>query len=213
MYHDRFDAGNVLAEQLKKYVNEPVLLLAIPRGGVTIAFVIAEKLGFEMDLILTKKIGHPLHQEYAIGAVSLEDSFVLPHPDVPDSYIKSEIERIQRKLEEMYQKFMDSKKAASLDNKILIVVDDGIATGNTLRATINMLKKHNPRKIVIAVPVASKTAIQLLSKEIDEIVCPLIPESFRAVGQFYENFTQVSDEEVKKLLDILRKEHLVSGWG
>lgn len=210
MYQDRVEAGKVLAQLLKKFSDEPVLLLAIPRGGVPIAFVISEELNFELDLILTKKIGHPLHPEYAIGAVSPEDSFVIPHPGVDENYIKLEIEAIHKKLDKMYHKFMGSKKPTIPENKVQIVIDDGIATGNTLKATIKMLHKHKPQKIVIGVPVASPGAIRLLTPLVDEIICPLIPRRFRAVGEFYQNFTQVSDDEVIHLLNILRKEQLIN---
>ncbi|HWJ26079.1 MAG TPA: phosphoribosyltransferase family protein, partial [Flavisolibacter sp.] len=181
MYADRVEAAKALVPYLTKYIGASALLLAIPRGGVPIAFVIAEDAGFEVDLILTKKIGHPFHPEYAIGAVSLEDSFVIPHPNVSQEYIQSEKERIRKKLDRMYHKFMGQKKPSNHQNRTLIVVDDGIATGNTLLATVNMLRKHQPREIIIAVPVASSSAIDRLSVEVDEIFCPLVPQHFRAV--------------------------------
>lgn len=210
MYKDRFDAGKELVKYLNKYFGQDVLLLAIPRGGVPIAFIIAEELNFKVDLLLTKKIGHPLHKEYAIGAVSLEESFVIPHPNVPENYIHIETENIRRQLKGMYQKFMGIKKPGTINNKIVIVIDDGIATGNTLRASINMLKKHLPLKIVIAVPVAPLAAIELLLPEVDEIICPLVPSEFRAVGQHYENFSQVSDAQVTALLEKLKTDDLIA---
>lgn len=201
MYYDRIEAGLVLAKELMKYRNDPGVVLAVPRGGVPIAYYVATQLGFPMDLLLTKKIGHPGNSEYAIGAVSLTDRFVVPHEGVSQEYIDQETERIRRKLKEMYVKFMGDKEPEPIKDKTVIVIDDGIATGNTLLSTISMLKKGGPAKIIIAVPVASQNAISKLSGLVDEIVCPLIPGTFYGVGGFYKNFDQVSDEEVLMYLN------------
>ena len=201
MYYDRIDAGLVLAKELMKYKNDPGIVLAVPRGGVPIAYYVATQLGFPMDLLLTKKIGHPGNSEYAIGAVSLTDRFVVPHEDVSQEYIDRETEMIRIKLKEMYVKFMGDKDPEPIKDKTVIVIDDGIATGNTLLSTISMLKKSEPAKIIIAVPVASQNAINKLSGLVDEIVCPLIPDTFYGVGGFYKNFDQVSDEEVLMYLN------------
>ena len=201
MYYDRIDAGLILAKELMKYKNDPGIVLAVPRGGVPIAYYVATQLGFPMDLLLTKKIGHPGNSEYAIGAVSLTDRFVVPHEDVSQEYIDRETEMIRIKLKEMYVKFMGDKDPEPIKDKTVIVIDDGIATGNTLLSTISMLKKSEPAKIIIAVPVASQNAINKLSGLVDEIVCPLIPDTFYGVGGFYKNFDQVSDEEVLMYLN------------
>jgi predicted phosphoribosyltransferase len=206
MFRDRIEAGFALAEKLKKYKNDPGLVLAVPRGGVPIAYIVAKELGFPLDLVLTKKIGHPANKEYAIGAVSLTDSYVVPHEHVSEKYIEAQIIHIRRRLHEMYKTFMGDKEPESIKGKTLIVIDDGIATGNTLIATINMLKKGQPGKIVIAVPVASSNSVQKLSPEVDELVCLLVPEVFFGVGAFYENFSQVSDEEVMDYLTKLKEE-------
>jgi predicted phosphoribosyltransferase len=199
MYYDRLEAGYILAKELYKYKNTPGVVLAVPRGGVPIAYVVAKELEMTIDLLLTKKIGHPINSEYAIGAVSLTDSFIVPHQEVYKEYITNETERIRKRLKEMYLKFMGNREPESLKNKIVIVIDDGIATGNTLLSTVNMLRKCKPLKIVIAVPVASAEAIEKLSKEVDEIVCPLVPDFFYGVGGFYENFDQVSEEVIAYL--------------
>src|SRR6266498_4256243 len=209
MYYDRIEAGQELARHLKKYQNEPCVLLAIPRGGVPIAYVIAEELGFPADIVLTKKIGHPLHKEYAIGAVSLTDSYIVPHAEVSKDYIEKETEHIHRRLRKMYSKFMGDRELDNLEGKNAIIVDDGIATGNTLMATVRMLKKSHPAKIVIATPVASDSAIEKLSKEVDEVVCPYVPDIFFGVGGFYEHFDQTTDEEVMHYLDKLRSEKII----
>jgi len=201
MYYDRIDAGLILANELMQYKDDTGVVLAVPRGGVPIAYYVAVQLGFALDLLLTKKIGHPTNREYAIGAVSLQDRYVVHHQGVSQEYINQETEKIRNKLKEMYVKFMDDKEPADITEKTVIIVDDGIATGNTLLSTIRMLRKHNPTKIVIAIPVASKHAIDRLKDLVNEIVCPLIPNSFYGVGTFYKNFDQVSDEEVMMYLN------------
>jgi len=211
MFRDRIEAGLLLAAKLKKYQGDPGVILAVPRGGVPVAYAVAKELGFPLEVILTKKIGHPLNKEYAIGAVSLTDEFIIPHPEASQEYINDEIERIRKKLKEMYQKFMGNKEPENLGGKTVIVIDDGIATGNTLLGTINMLKKNKPGKIVIAVPVASVKAIQKLGKEVDEIISVLVPKHFFGVGAFYEDFEQVSDEEVIYYLERLRREMKKTG--
>lgn len=177
----------------------------MPRGGVPVAYAVAKELGFPIEVILTKKIGHPINKEYAIGAASLTDYFIEPHDDITEFYIKQEVERIRTRLKEMYKRFMGDREPESLEGRTVIVIDDGIATGNTLMGTVNVLRKSKPGKIVIGVPVASKSAIQKLSKEVDEVVALLIPEEFYGVGAFYEDFEQVSDEEVMLYLDKLRE--------
>ncbi len=211
MFTDRIEAGALLAQKLKKYRGRPGVLLAVPRGGVPVAYAVAKELGLPLDLILTKKIGHPVNREYAIGAVSLTDSFVVPHGGVSQTYIDREIKTIRERLKEMYRKFMGDKEPESYVGKTVIVIDDGIATGNTLLGTINMLRKSKPAKIVIAVPVASDSAVQLLSEVADELVVVLIPEEFYGVGAFYENFEQVTDEEVIYYLDKLSRKMKKAG--
>lgn len=205
MFRDREEAGLLLAAKLKKYKNDHGVVLAVPRGGVPVAYEVARELGFPVEVILTKKIGHPSNKEYAIGAASLTDYFVVPHENVSVEYIDRELQTIRSRLKEMYKKFMGDKQPENLEGKTVIVIDDGIATGNTILATVNLLRKSNPAKIVIGVPVASKSAVEMLAKEVDEVVSVLIPEQFYGVGAFYDNFSEVSDEEVLFYLDKLNK--------
>ena len=205
MFQNRIEAGLLLAAKLKKYKNDPGIVLAVPRGGIPVAYAVAKELGFPIEVILTKKIGHPVNKEYAIGAASLTDYFIVPHDDVTEFYIKQEVERIRIRLKEMYKRFMGDREPENLEGKTVIVIDDGIATGNTLMGTVNVLRKSKPGKIVIAVPVASKSAVNKLSSEVDEVIALLIPEEFYGVGAFYEDFKQVSDEEVNLYLDKLRE--------
>lgn len=146
-----------------------------------------------------------MNKEYAIGAASLTDHFVIPHENVSQEYIDQELIRIRTRLKDMYKRFMGDKEPERLEGKTVIVIDDGIATGNTLMGTVNVLRKSKPGKIVIGVPVASQSAVQKLSKEVDEVVAVIIPEEFYGVGAFYEDFAQVSDEEVMFYLDKLRE--------
>ncbi len=203
MFHDRIEAGNLLAVKLKKYQNDVGIVLAVPRGGVPLAYIVARELGFPLEVILTKKIGHPLQKEYAIGAASLSDYFVTPHRDVSEDYIKRELVAIRARLKEMYQKFMGDKTPENIQGKTVIVIDDGMATGNTIMGTIKLIRKGKPGKIIIGVPVASKESVEKLSKEVNEVVAVLIPDTFYGVGAFYENFNEVSDDEVIFYLDKL----------
>lgn len=192
----------MLADRLKKYKGTDAVILAVPRGGVPVVFAVAKELGLPVQLVLAKKIGHPLNKEYAIGAAGLTDYFVVPHDNVPEAYIRQEVAVIRTRLNEMQQQFMGGKEAIGLKGKQLIVIDDGIATGNTLLATVNLLRKMNPSKLVIAVPVASASAVEKLSEVADEVVALLVPDEFYGVGAFYEDFSQVTDDEVKRYLDL-----------
>ena len=205
MFQNRIEAGLLLAAKLRKYKNDPGIVLAVPRGGVPVAYAVAKELGFPIEVILTKKIGHPVNKEYAIGAASLTDYFIIPHENISEEYIQQEVERIRIRLKEMYKRFMGDREPENLQGKTVIVIDDGIATGNTLMGTVNVLRKSKPGKIIIAVPVASKSAVTKLSSEVDEVIALLIPKEFYGVGAFYEDFEQVSDEEVMLYLDKLRE--------
>ncbi|ULQ53320.1 phosphoribosyltransferase [Flavihumibacter fluvii] len=205
MFRDRKAAGIDLAKKLTEYRHDPGIVLAVPRGGVPVAYAVAKELDFPMDLVLTKKIGHPLNREYAIGAASLTDYFVVPHDDVSDEYIEKELLRVRTRLKEMQVRFRGDRAPEKLEGKTVIIVDDGIATGNTILGTVRLLKKSHPAKIIIAVPVASRSAIHKLSKEADAVISLLVPTEFFGVGAFYENFEQVSDEEVDEYLDKFRQ--------
>lgn len=208
MFQDRIDAGVQLAEKLKKYRGDASLILSVPRGGVPIAYAVAEVLSLPVEIILTKKIGHPENKELAIGAASLSDHFVLPEYQVSKEYITETIQKVRSNLREMYIRFMGRHEPMQLKGKTVIVVDDGVATGNTLLATVRLLRKKNPAKIIIGVPVASRHAVELLEKEADEVVAVLVPDMFRSVSNFYEDFTQVSDEDVLYYLNKLREKKI-----
>jgi putative phosphoribosyl transferase len=204
MFKDRIEAGLMLAAKLKKFKNDPGVVLAVPRGGVPVAYAVARELGFPVEIVLTKKVGHPMNKEFAIGAASLTDYFIIPDENISEEYIQQELKKIRFRLKEMYNRFMGDKEPENLAGKTVIVIDDGIATGNTMLGTVHVLRKSKPGKIIVAVPVASKTAVRELSKEVDEVVAVMIPDIFYGVGAFYEDFEQVTDEEVMFYLDKLR---------
>ena len=208
MFQDRIEAGLSLAQQLSKYKNDNGIVLAIPRGGVPVGYAVARELGFPLELVLTKKIGHPNNKEYAIGAASLTDYFIIPHEEVPAGYIENELIKVRERLAEMQDRFDAKKEAINLEGKTVIIVDDGIATGNTLLATVQLIKKSRPKKIIIGVPVAPEEAVRKLTKQVDDLVVLLIPDMFYGVGGFYEDFSQVSDEEVIDWLNKSKKKSI-----
>ncbi len=206
MFKNRYEAAKLLAQKLEKYKNKDGIVLAVPRGGVPIGYVVAKELGLPLEIILSKKIGHPYNPEYAIGSVSLHGVIINDNLiDVSMDYIHKEADRILKVLKEKFKLYMGDRKPTDVKNKTVIIVDDGIATGSTILATIDAIKKSNPKEIIIAIPVAPPTAVNKLSKSVDELICLLIPENFMGVGQFYYNFTQVSDEEVIELLNDANK--------
>jgi predicted phosphoribosyltransferase len=175
--------------------------------------MVARRLGLPVDLLLSKKIGHPRNKEYAIGAANLTDHFVIEHNEISPHYIQMEIQQIRSKLTEMYKHYMGDTSPINLEGKTVIVVDDGIATGNTILGTVNLLRKQRPMKIVVAAPVASRSAVDKLLKEVDEVAIVDIPEYFTGVGAFYDNFEQVEDEEVLWYLSKLRENNKNSSQG
>jgi putative phosphoribosyl transferase len=199
-FKNRNDAAQQLIPYLDKYRNEDGLVLAVPRGGVPIAYPIAKRYNLPLELLMTKKIGHPSQPELAIGAVSLEDHIISQEFGVDQSYIDDEIKRIRQTLIENYQKFMGNHKPIDLKGKTVIIVDDGVATGNTILSSIKMLRRRKPKKIVVAVPVAPYNVVEKIRREVDDMICLYSPEPFIGVGLHYMDFTQVEDDEVIRLL-------------
>lgn len=202
LFKNRFDAAEQLAEKLQKYKGrKDVILLAIPRGALQIGNVLAKRLKLPLDIVLTKKIGHPFNPEMAIGAVSLESETIDPQfRDVSKEYIKSEIRELRKKLKERSLKYRGRKPFPKLKGKVVILVDDGVAMGHTMSVAIDLVKKEKPKNIIVAIPVGSAEAVAMLKRKADEVICLSTPESFMAIGQFYQQFAQVEDEEAIKLL-------------
>ena len=205
MFKDRFDAGKKLALELQQYKNNPdALILAIPRGALEIGWVLSKELQLPLDVILTKKIGYPGNPEYAIGAMTRDtviiDKRALEFSGEMQTHLKNEITQIKDLLEKRSAAYHGVREPLSLTDKIVIITDDGIATGKTLELTIDLIKKKNPKKIIVAVPVASKEALQHIKKKVDEVVCLVVPDMFMSVSQWYQNFDQVDDEQAIELL-------------
>lgn len=197
---DRIEAGLLLSEKLKKYQNSNTIVLAVPRGGVPVGYVIAKNLHLPLDIVLSKKIGHPNNKEFAIGAVSSDSMILDEHPNIPKKYIDSEIIRLRQLMKHKYELYMGNRKPLDVKGKNIILVDDGIATGNTLLASINMLRKKNPGKIIVATPVIPYENVPVFEKNTDEFIYLIASKYFTGVGGFYEVFNQVEDSEVIELL-------------
>jgi putative phosphoribosyl transferase len=199
---NRKEAGILLSEKLKKYQDTNSIILAVPRGGVPVAYEIAQKLHLPLDVILSKKIGHPMNKEFAIGAMTMDSTIIDEHPEVPKQYITDEIIRLKELLREKYKLYMGYREPLEVKGKNVIVVDDGIATGNTLLASISMLRKRKPAKLIVAVPVLPLDALEIFEQQTDEFVYLIVSGNFRSVGAFYDQFHQVEDDEVIKILRI-----------
>jgi predicted phosphoribosyltransferase len=206
LFEDRRHAGEVLARRLRDYTGRPdVVVLALPRGGVPVGFEIARELGAPLDVFLVRKLGVPGQEELAMGAIASGGVQVL-NPDVLSSlYISPEvIERVaEREGEELARReraYRGDRPALPLQGRVALLVDDGLATGTTMKAAVAGLVQHGPARIVVAVPVASERACRELGDEVDELVVVITPEPFFSVGQWYETFDQTSDEEVRALL-------------
>ena len=204
MLRDREEAAHCLAKKLERFRDQNILVLAIPRGAVGMARVIADELKADLDVVLVRKIGHPQNPEFAIGAVD-EDGQVYMEEDarldeIPIRYLESERQVQWKKLKERRKYYTPVHKSLCPKGRVVIIVDDGIATGWTLKAAILAIKERKPEKIIVAVGVASSQGIKEIESMVDEVVCLITPENFYAVGQFYQHFAQVSDDEVVALL-------------
>ena len=205
-FKNRHEAGVKLAEKLKYYKNnKDVIILAIPRGGVEIGYEIAKFLNAKLDILVTKKIGLPGDEEFAIGSVGPDKKVMLNEEtiriyNVPQEYLDESKREIGKEIERRYKAYKGKYELQSLKNKIVILADDGIATGFTTKAAIDYIKSQNPKKIILAVPVAPSSLNNNIKNEVDEFICLHSTNLFFAIGQFYDYFPQLTDEEVKKYL-------------
>jgi predicted phosphoribosyltransferase len=205
-FPNRYVAGQWLATKLQDYANRPdVMVLALPRGGVPVAFEVATALHVPMDVFIVRKLGVPGHEELAMGAlasggVRLLNQNVIQGFGIPQELIEMITEREQRELERQEREYREGRPPLDVRGRTVILVDDGLATGASMHVAVAALKQMHPAHIVIAVPVAAQETCNEFQGEVDQVVCSVTPEPFWSVGQWYDDFSQISDEEVRDLL-------------
>lgn len=207
-FSNRREAGKKLAGKLKKYRGKKdAIMLGIPRGGVEVAFEAAKELRIPLSVLVTKKIGYPSDPEFAIGAVGPGSHYKISEgyaAEIGKDYIKSTVKELSKEIGRRYKKYAKGK-IPEIKNRIVILVDDGLATGFTMMAAIEYAKSQKPRKIIVAVPVAAQDSLEEIRKLADETVCLHIPMFFGSVGSFYRDFQQLEDEDVKNYLESAKK--------
>jgi putative phosphoribosyl transferase len=204
-FADRVEAGKRLASALADFAGKKAIVLAIPRGGVVVGYEIAKALNLSLDVIIPRKIGAPDNPELAIGAMTEDGTIILDdnlvtYIGVSQDYIKEESERQKSEIERRLKKYRQNEPYPDLKGRNVIIVDDGIATGSTMKAALASVKNRGARTVTIAVPVGPPSTIKELKKQADRVICPYTPEYFQAIGQFYADFNQTTDEEVIQLL-------------
>jgi predicted phosphoribosyltransferase len=206
-FNDRTDAGRRLAKRLSEYANRPdVLILALPRGGVPVAFEVAKALNVKMDVFIVRKLGVPGNEELAMGAIASDNIRVLNEDivrsfQIPQRVIDEVAADELRELERREHLYRGNRPKPNISGSTVILIDDGLATGATMRAAVAAVKTKNPAKVVIAVPTAAPDTCSAFGKEVDEVICVATPEPFYGVGAWYEDFSQTTDKEVCDLLD------------
>lgn len=206
MFCNRREAGERLAERLSDYAGrDDIIVLALPRGGVPVAYEVAESLAAPLDVFVVRKLGVPWHRELAMGALAsggvrvLNDD-VIRSLNISDDIIDEVTDAEAEELERREAAYRDNRSRFELRGKVVILVDDGLATGSTMRAAVAAVRRSEPARVVVAVPVSAVDTCQALRKEADEVVCMVTPEPFYGVGSWYDDFSQTSDEEVRELL-------------
>jgi len=205
-FRDRTDAGRALAMALEEYHGRSdVVVLGLPRGGVPVAAEVARALGAPLDVFVVRKLGVPGQEEFAMGAIAsggvrVMNRQALDMISIPDEAIEQVVQREERELQRRERQYRGDRPAPAVAGRIAILVDDGLATGSSMRAAVAALRNLDPARIVVAVPVGAAETCRTLQTEADEVVCAIAPEDFRAVGLWYEDFEQTSDEEVHAAL-------------
>jgi len=207
VFRDRHEAGRLLAERLAAYTDRSdVVILALPRGGVPVAFEIAAVLHVPLDVMVVRKLGVPGHEELAMGAIAsggvqVVNQEVVRHLGLSQAVLESVAATEYQELTRRERAYRGSHGAAIVEGRTVILVDDGLATGSTMRAAVAALRRRGPTRIVIAVPTAAPETCEELKTEVDEIVCATTPTPFYGVGQWYDDFSQTTDDEVRDLLE------------
>jgi predicted phosphoribosyltransferase len=205
-FRDRVDAGRVLARKLDRYRGRPdLLVLALPRGGVPVGFEVARELGAPLDVFVVRKLGMPGHEEYAIGAIASGGVRIINEEaitafGVTDDEIEAVTAAESAELERRERRYRDGRPPPEIAGKTVILVDDGLATGSTMRAAVEALREEGPARLVVAVPTAAPETCHEIGRLVDDMVCAMTPEPFYAVGLWYDDFGQTTDEEVHDLL-------------
>jgi len=206
MFQNRAQAGKKLASKLLSYkATKNLIVLAIPRGGVVVGKILSQALDCPLEVIVTKKIGAPGNPELAIGAVGVVgkpviDEELAERVGADENYLKSKILNLKSEIKRREKIFRRDKLPLNLKDKTVILTDDGVATGATMMAAVEIARQQNPKKIIVAVPVIAKDTLEKIESLADEVVFLDAPEMFFAVGQFYQDFSQITDEEVRKIL-------------
>jgi putative phosphoribosyl transferase len=214
LFHDRFQAGDVLARKLRKVLIDPnPLVLGLPRGGVPVAYEIAQKLHADLDIFLVRKIGVPGQEELAMGAIASSGTRVLnkrliAHLGISPAVIEQLTAREQQEIERREKLYRGDRPALSIKGRTVILVDDGLATGASMLAAVRAVRSQQPKRVIVAVPVASRDACDEFKQHVDEVVCAYTPAPFHSVGVWYEDFSQTSDAEVQELLQQPLREHV-----
>lgn len=212
IFKNRTQAGQLLATKLTPYGNRSdVLVLALPRGGVPVGFEIAKKLHLPLDVCLVRKLGSPRRKELAMGAIGMGgvriiNLDVVEWLNIPEAIIDQITAQEQEELARRDRLYRENRPFPDLENLTIILVDDGIATGSTLRAGIGTIKQHHPQKIIVAVPVAPPSVCEQLNKEVDQVICLSQPENLHSISLWYDDFSQTSDEEVRQLLALANQQ-------
>ena len=205
-FKDRADAGRVLAQHLTEYVNRnDVVILALPRGGVPVGYAVARALQAPMDIYLVRKLGAPGQEELAMGAIASGGVMVLNQQvvrtlNIPDRVIEQVAHKEREELMRREEMYRDDHPRLDVTGRVAILVDDGLATGASMQAAAASLKARRPRKIVVAVPVGAPDTCQRIEQQVDEVVCAVTPQPFYGVGQWYDHFDQMTDDEVREIL-------------
>ena len=200
LLQNRTEAAERLLIRLADYLTNETLIYAIPGGGIPIAFVTAKAMAKPIDIVMAKKIGHPINPEYAIGAVSPDSEFINIREGIPDKYIDVQVETIREQLQEKYTYFMGDHQGPEVKDKSVIIFDDGIATGNSMLAAVRVIWEKDPSSVMVATPVISPQALLKIQQVANEVIYLHAPEPFISVGTHYADFPQLTDEEVKNQL-------------